>query len=158
MEIQLRGVYRKSEQGIAEVKVRSTELTVRERSALILVNGVETVTVLRDKIGPQAIEILQNLFTQGYIEPVAVAARTLRAVQASPAPLRDEATRLKQLCRLAVDRFTPLFGPDVANVVRPLFDARNFATYNTALDSIEPKLGIYLGRKQAAVLVATLRP
>ncbi|WP_198674601.1 hypothetical protein [Rhodoferax ferrireducens] len=166
MENDLRRVYRKSEQGVAEVKSRAAGLSIRTRTTLILVNGLDSVAALQKKIGTDATSILQELAAQGHIEPVP--SKSTAAVMPSPtdAPTlaasvpadTEVAARLTGLRREALSRLAPLFGPDVVIVAKPLLTARTRDDFGAALDGLEAKLHIYLGRKRAAALVAALRP
>jgi hypothetical protein len=172
MENHLSRVYRKSSQGVAEVKTRASGLTLRARTALILVNGLDSVAALQVKMGLNASAILEELAAQGHIEtmPSNMAAAlvqpppetTTPATVTLPAPLvladAEVAARLSGLRREALFRLTQLFGPDVTLVAQALLKARTLDAFGAALPELEAKLHIYLGRKRAAALVAALRP
>ena len=64
-------VYRKTDRGMGEVKSRSGGLSARSRTALILVNGVDSLAALRAKIGPDADALVEALAADGHVEPVA---------------------------------------------------------------------------------------
>jgi hypothetical protein len=70
----------------------------------------------------------------------------------------EVAARLTGLRRAALSRLAPHFGPEVVIVAEPLLKARTLEAFGVALAGLEAKLHIYLGRKEAAALVATLRP
>lgn len=172
MEIHPDCVYRKSEQGVAEIKSRSRGLTMHARSTLILVNGIASAATLLENIGSDATSILQALAEQGYIElvpskvtPVVMQSPSDAATPANPlisaTPVLTEeevAARLTGLRRAALSRLAPYFGPEVVIVAEPLLKARTLEAFGVALPGLEAKLHIYLGRKEAAALVATLRP
>jgi len=69
-------------------------------------------------------------------------------LQALLAPLRRE----------AIARLAPHYGPDVVVVAGPLLQAATLEAYGAALDMLESKLTINLGRKMAARVLAGLRP
>lgn len=69
-------------------------------------------------------------------------------LQALLAPLRRE----------AIARLAPHYGPDVVVVAGPLLQAASLEAYGAALDMLESKLTINLGRKMAARVLAGLRP
>lgn len=172
MEIHPDCVYRKSEQGVAEIKSRSRGLTKHARATLILVNGLASVATLLEKIGSDATSILQALAEQGYIElvpskvtpvvmrpPSDAATPATPLISATPVLTEEEvAARLTGLRRAALSRLAPHFGPEVVIVAEPLLKARTLEAFGVALPGLEAKLHIYLGRKEAAALVATLRP
>lgn len=163
MEIHPDCVYRKSEQGVAEINSRSRGLTMHARATLILVNGLASVATLQEKIGSDATSILQALAEQGYIElvPSKVTPVVMRPPSDAATPVLTEeevAARLTGLRRAALSRLAPHFGPEVVIVAEPLLKARTLEAFGVALPGLEAKLRIYLGRKEAAALVATLRP
>lgn len=172
MEIHPDCVYRKSEQGVAEIKSRSRGLTMHARATLILVNGLASAATLLEKIGSDATSILQALAEQGYIElvpskvtpvvmrpPSDAATPATPLISATPVLTEEEvAARLTGLRRAALSRLAPHFGPEVVIVAEPLLKARTLEAFGVALPGLEAKLHIYLGRKEAAALVATLRP
>jgi hypothetical protein len=72
-------------------------------------------------------------------------------------PAADEAPQLLVLQRRAFQRLQPHFGPDTPIVAQDLLAARTLAAYQRALDGIEAKLAIYMGRKLAEREVQALR-
>jgi hypothetical protein len=76
---------------------------------------------------------------------------------ATPAPSAPDAERLPALQRHALQSLRPHFGPDTPLVAQALLAARTAAEYQKALDGIESTLAIYMGRKQAARELASLR-
>ncbi len=170
-------VYRKTGQGAAEVRSRSGALSARARTALILVNGVDSVAALRGKIGPDADALIEGLAAQGHaerVEPRPRAAASLSAPTPQPAvvdiavetgapsePQLSEAEvreRLAPLRREALARLAPHYGPDAVVVAGPLLQAGTLAAYCAALDALETKVSVYMGRKQAVKLLTGLRP
>lgn len=147
-------VYRKTGLGTAALGTRSGTLGPRARTALILVNGQDSLAVLAGKLGPEAAGLVETLLGMGLVEEVApepVGAPVARA------PVKID-TQLTSLKRAAVLRLTPHFGPDVDVICGPLLAAATNDAYGAALAAIESKLAIYLGRKGASELLAGLRP
>ncbi|MDP1790514.1 MAG: hypothetical protein Q8L12_08040 [Methylibium sp.] len=168
-------VYRKTDRGMGEVKSRSGGLSARSRTALILVNGVDSLAALRAKIGPDADALVEALAADGHVEPVApplrrgadglgaqplpvdIAVESIvpSAFEASAAEVRE---RLAPLRREALARLAPHYGPDAAVVAGPLLQAANIEAYCAALAALETKVSVYMGRKQAVKLLAGLKP
>jgi len=147
-------VYRKTGLGSAALGTRSGALAPRARTALILVNGQDSLAVLAGKLGPEAAGLVEMLLGMGLVEEVPPAPVS---APAAPAPVKADAG-LASLKRAAVARLTPHFGPDVDVVCGPLLAASTKDAYSAALAAIETKLSIYLGRKGAGELLAGLRP
>lgn len=164
MNLPLDRLFRKTEAGSAALGTRSATLPARARTALILVNGREPLSVLANKIGADAPALVELLLAMGLIEDVPPPAAPVRHKPAPPTgpaavqPVSDVATaaRLSQLKRDALHLLAPQFGPDVDVVCRPLLEAATPAHYNAALAAIESKLSIYLGRKAAQRLLDPL--
>lgn len=168
-------VYRKTDRGMGEVKSRSGGLSARSRTALILVNGVDSLAALRVKIGPDADALVEALAAQGQVEQVAPPARRVadspgpqpmpvdiavesvapREAEMSAAEVRE---RLAPLRREALARLAPHYGPDAVVVAGPLLEAATFEDYCKALEALESKVSVNLGRKQAIKLLAGLKP
>ena len=165
MNLPLERVFRKTEAGSAALATRSAALPARARTALILVNGREPLSVLAHKIGADAPALVALLLGMGLIEDVPPPAAPVRPKPVPPpapvvAPVAGDAAaaaRLSQLKRDAVHLLAPQFGPDVDVVCRPLLEAGTPMHYTEALAAIESKLSIYLGRKAAQRLLDPLR-
>lgn len=117
-------VYRKSEQGVVEIKSFSLGLTMHARATLIFINGLASAATIMEKIGADATSILQALAEQGYIElvPSKVTPVVMRPPSdAAPPVLTEEevAARLIGLHRAALSRLRPHFGPEVIIVAEP---------------------------------------
>ena len=160
------GVFRKTESGKAEVARRQAGLAPAARQLLILVNGSDSVQALVAKGLSEVRAHLDTLLALRLIEavpepvkPVAVvpAPAPPAPVVATPAPPAPDAQRLPALQRQALQRLHPHFGPDTPLVAQALLAARTAAEYQKALDGIESKLAIYMGRKQAVRELASLR-
>jgi hypothetical protein len=158
-------IYQKTDLGKAEISRRQAGLSMATRSVLIMVNGSDSVAGL----GARGIEQVQGhldaLLALRLIEPVAdtrvrpmpvpdpsSAARNVDAL--TPQPEID----LEPWRRRAMLQLTPHFGPDTPVVAQALLAARSAVAFNEALDGIQSKLSIYLGRKQAARELEDLRP
>ena len=173
-------VYRKTESGKAEIAQRSAGLVPAARQLLILVNGVDTVQALLAKGLGDVRAHLDTLLSLHLIEPVASTSRVASppavepspvpsvptpapvaapaaSVAAPPPPEGDDPQRLLALQRRAYQTLHPHFGPDTPTVARELLAARSIAQYLAALDGIQAKLAIYMGRKQAEREVQALR-
>jgi hypothetical protein len=168
-------VFRKTESGKAEIAQRRAGLAPAARQLLILVNGVDSVQALLAKGLGDVRGHLDTLLSLSLIEPVptapkatppppavpsaspAVAAAPPAATPPLPAPDTDESQRLLALQRRAYQTLQPHFGPDTPTVAQGLLAARTVAQYLAALDGIQAKLAIYMGRKQAEREVDALR-
>ena len=146
-----REVFRKTESGKAEIARRQAGLSPATRTVLVMVNGSDAVSALMARGLPQLQGHLETLLELGLIEPVVARAAPTPAVV--PAGLNLDALRRKALAHLGSH-----FGPDTTLVAQALLAARSVAEFNAALDGIESKLAIYLGRKQAARALQALRP
>lgn len=152
-------VYRKTGLGLTALSTRSSGLAPRARTALILINGRDSLATLRVQMGPEAEALVGMLLGMGLVEEVGAPPITplAPAVLAPPAPVHTD-TRLASLKRAAVVRLAPHFGPDVDVICRPLLAAGTNDAYAAALAAIESKLAIYLGRRGASELLIGLRP
>ena len=146
-------VFQKTARGRAEIVQRSDRVPAAMRSVLIMVNGSDTVASLSERGVPQVREHMQALLALGLIEPV--------APPAPPPPPPEPAAPLEQLLALSREaqvRLAAHFGPDTASVVKPLREAHSVAAYHAALDDIQARLAVYMGRKLAARELQGLRP
>lgn len=172
-------VFRKTESGKAEIAQRQAGLAPAARQLLILVNGVDSVQALLAKGLGDVRGHLDTLLSLRLIEPVPAAPRAAPpppaaavpapAPEPSPAPAvvaapppapaaeEDDPQRLLALQRRAWQTLQPHFGPDTPTVAQDLLAARSIAQYLAALDGIQAKLAIYMGRKQAEREVDALR-
>ena len=147
-------IFAKTEAGRAALADRSSAGPAR--TALILVNGQDSVQALRAKLGPDADVLIRELHRRGLIEllrpsPQGPAPRPMQA------PPIDESGRLEPLKREAIARLGPHFGPDAPIVAEALMAATQTAAYNAALGTIEARLALYLGKAGAAQVLAGLR-
>lgn len=159
-------VFRKTENGRVEVAQRQAGLAPAARQLLILVNGRDSVHALMAKGLGEVRAHLDTLLALGLIEAVPEPERLLVAVPApapsasavaTPAPAEPDAERLPELKRQALQRLHQHFGPDTPVVAQALLSAHTPADYQKALDGIESKLAIYMGRKLAARELHSLR-
>lgn len=164
-----KAVFRKTDAGKAEITRRSAGLAPATRRVLILVNGNDSTAAL-EALGLDGVHAhLDQLLALGLIEavsstppvPVAPAAapapEPVTPLPAAPSAPAVDGDRLIALQRQAVQRLTPHFGPDTTLVARELLSARGPDEYRRALDGIQAKLAIYMGRKQAARELADLQ-
>jgi hypothetical protein len=115
-------IYRKTAKGQTEIETRVHRLSLRLRSALILVDGRRTDDEVRKLMAQQGDDSLRLLDEQGFIEVIGitqeaprVAAPPARPAEPQPAPApaappasaRDFATTRTQAVRL----FTDMVGP-----------------------------------------------
>ena len=198
-------VFRKTEAGREELKVRRVGLPVATRQVLIQVNGIDPVNALMAKGLAEVRSHLATLIELRLIEPVREAARDERPGSAQdsgrelvrapvqeamkhavppPAPAepghprsaqplevriasrapRDaagarahEEVSLVPLQRQLLATLRPHFGPDAADVAQAALAAGSTDEFHRALDAIESKLAIYMGRKAAAQELLALR-
>ena len=164
-------VFRKTEKGTAEIKSRADNLPARARAVLILVNGHNNVETLRGNLGPDAESVLQVLLARGHIEAIATEAaqvKTPSPARAAPAssttggvgPSGDAEIEawLVPLRKQALELLVVHYGPDTHTIAAPLLNARTLKAYLAALDALQEKMEIYLGRKMAIKTLADLRP
>jgi len=176
------GVFQKTESGKAEIARRQAGLSPATRTVLIMVNGNDSVNALTARGLPQLQGHLDVLLALGLIEPVVARAApvatpsppvvtqppveptataaplTARAPASVPAQAATAGPGLDALRRQAMAYLGNHFGPDTPLVAQALLAARTATEFNAALDGIESKLAIYLGRKQAARELQALRP
>ena len=81
----------------------------------------------------------------------------LYCIETPLSSLTEEDRRLLAAQRLAMQRLVQHFGPDTVTVAQGLLAARSITQYLAALDGIQAKLAIYMGRKQAEREVQELR-
>ena len=150
-------IFAKTEAGRAALADRSSAGPAR--TALILVNGQDSVQALRAKLGPDADVLIRELHRRGLIELLRPSPQgpAPRPMQAPSVPPIDESGRLEPLKREAIARLGPHFGPDAPIVAAALMAATQTAAYNAALGTIEARLALYLGRTGAAQVLAGLR-
>lgn len=145
-------VYAKTDKGRAELLSRTGTLRGRLRAALIVVNGQAPLSALQEVIGDGAAGLLEELRKLGHVEAHEPRAMPAASERAAPADALLEMRRADAMHRLA-----PHFGPDVALVARPLLTADDAVTFNRALDAVESKLALYMGRRDAARTLDGLR-
>ncbi len=142
-------IYAKTERGRSELLSRASMLRGRLRAALIVVNGRAPLSALQEVIGDDAQALLDELLRLGCVETVAPDPAGAVPGLADP--------QLEMRRSDALQRLAPHFGPDVGLVARPLLQAADADAFNRALDHIESKLALYMGRKDAARALAGLR-
>lgn len=167
------GVFQKTESGKTEIARRQAGLSAATRTVLIMVNGSDSVNALAARGLPQLQGHLDTLLALGLIEPVAARAApvappppaiTRPPVALPPSEVPPNASppaavpNLDTLRRKAMTHLSAHFGPDTPLVAQALLAARSVAEFNAALDGIESKLAIYMGRKQAERELQALRP
>ncbi|MET3915925.1 hypothetical protein ABID97_002707 [Variovorax sp. OAS795] len=150
-------IFVKTQAGRAALAERST--AGRARTALILVNGQDTMQALRAKLGPDADVLIRELRQRGLVDLLrpAIQAPEPQPVPAPSVPPMDESDRLEPLKREAIARLGPHFGPDAPIIAAALTAATQAAAYNAALGTIEARLALYLGKAGAAQVLAGLR-
>ncbi len=162
-------VYRKTEAGRDEVATRRAGLSPQLRRVLIMVNGAEGAAAMAALGLPDLAQQLAALAEAGLIEPLPASSRSASAQPAAavaaapappvpaPAPVVEEDPRLQGLQRRAFLLLRQHFGPDTPIVGEAVFAARTIDDYHRALDGLEAKLAIYMGRKQALKELENLR-
>jgi hypothetical protein len=139
-------IYRKTAKGLTEIETRVHKLSLKQRSVLIMVDGRLREPELRKVVGEGCDQLLQDLRTGGFIEPVGGAAETRPAAapEASPpapaaaapvvapaAPLATEPARLSPtefiaLRREAVRSLTDQIGPMAESLALKMEGARGW--------------------------------
>ena len=160
-------VFRKTESGKAEIAQRQAGLAPATRQLLILVNGVDSVQALLAKGLGDVRGHLDTLLSLRLIEPVPTPPKAASLPPAAPSPAPDvqadssteseDPQRLLVLQRRAYQTLQPHFGPDTPTVAQALLAARSLTGFHEALAGLEAKLSIYMGRKQAASAIESLR-
>ena len=149
-------VYGKTELARAELESRSRRLLGTARTVLILIDGRSSVRALNARLGYDASGVLDGLLKSAHVallEPPKPPQRPVREARDTPPPVED----LAPMCRAAIARLAPHFGPDVTLIAKPLLEATDRKSFNEGLTQIERKLAVYMGKAQAARTVADLR-
>lgn len=166
-------IYRKTSAGREEVRARKAGLSPVTRQVLIMVNGQDGVAALAATGVPDLQSHLDTLLALRLIEaipgsgshsaPAPVAAPSPApavappSVAAAPQVDPDEDRQVQALQRKSFLLLCQHFGPDTATVAKAVFAARSLVDFRAALDGLEGKLAIYVGRKQATRELDTLR-
>lgn len=176
-------VYRKSSAGRDELKARSGVIDALARSVLILINGQDSLQEVQRKLGRDVAPPLQALVDKGLIElvaepvpqpssapaPAPIPAQAIAPTPAAPpqAPgsaVQPAAPDAQQIAAWATAtrreiriRLAPHFGADLPIVLEPLMKADTPRAIRAAIDALENKLALYMGRKAAAQLFADLK-
>ncbi|GAA6142678.1 hypothetical protein [Hydrogenophaga sp. 5NK40-0174] len=162
-------VFKKTQAGRDEVSGRKAGLTPAERQVLIVVNGAGSTSALAGLA--DASRHLQKLLDLGLIEVVSGSAPAPMLAKATntpaaPAPaatpaktsgIENEEAIVRALQRQAGTKLVHHFGPDTATIAEKVLLADTLVDFNAALDEVEAKLAIYLGRKKAAEQIAELK-
>jgi hypothetical protein len=141
-------IFAKTAQGRAALLARGDAVRGRLRALLILVNGERSVSALQSALGDDAAEGVEALLARGLVEAVT-------AAPAAGEPPPDP--RLAQRKREVLARLEPHFGPEVGVAAQPVVVAGGVDEFNQALQLMERKIALYLGRKEAARTLAGLR-
>jgi hypothetical protein len=150
-------IYGKTELARTELESRSRHLLGTARTVLILVDGRSSVRALNARLGCDASAVLDGLLKSAHVAllepPKPPPPRPVREARETPPPTED----LAPMCRAAIARLAPHFGPDVTLIAKPLLEATDRKSFNEGLTQIERKLAVYMGKAQAARTVADLR-
>ena len=117
------------------------------------------------KIGRDAPVVIGALARTGHVELVEAPKPRPKDVppplppkpELPPPPSPEVAVDLGELQRAAINLLASHFGPDVNIVAKPLLDATTRQAFSEGLDAIERKLAVYVGKSQAARILAELR-
>ncbi len=164
MAIQLNQIYQKSAAGREEIQRRSGAIDARTRSALILINGKDPLAAVERQLGHSIVPSVQSLLDLGLVE--VVSRREPAPVQADPPqtpsqPSPDEGAKQghwEAVKRQIAVRLAPHFGPDLMTVLAPLMAAQSDTDKQAAMQALQAKLALYLGRKAAAKIFEDLNP
>lgn len=164
-------VFRKTAAGHAEVRERRLGLDARSRGLLILVNGGLSVAELARRVPFDPARLLVQFVEDGLIEPVAAAVKAkpvprpaAAVVQAGPLPppappppapafLPADLAAAK---RRALAQLAPHYGPDALQVAQSLLGAISPEAFANALQALQDKLSVAMGRKLAAEVSRTI--
>lgn len=146
-------IYRKTAQGVDEVRNRSNRLTPRERSALILVDGQRSDTDLAKLILAQPAETLASLLAGGYIEALMhTAAPAVAPAVPAPRPVGD----FNKLRLEAVRRLIDLVGPSADPLAMRIEKAQDVEALRPLVQLARGMIANARGEQAAAAYVAAL--
>ncbi len=162
-------VFKKTQAGRDEVAKRRAGLTPAERQVLIVVNGAESTSALAGLADVN--RHLRKLIDLGLVEVSGGGSPSAKTATPSPqapepaaraaAPTglsaEQEEAIVRALQRQAGTQLVHHFGPDTATVAEKVLLADTLSDFNAALDEVETKLAIYLGRKKAAAQIEELK-
>jgi hypothetical protein len=165
-------VYGKTAAGRQALTSR-TSMTAKARMALIVINGKDDMRAVSASLGPGSAAVIDELLRAGLIEllsqapapapappapaPTVATAQTPGAPSMQPAGEADSRAKLIALQRQAVACLRPHFGPDVVVIAQALVSATSLQAFTAGLDAVERQLAVYVGKKQAARILAPLR-
>lgn len=144
-------VFFKTAKGREALEARS--VVGKLRIVFILINGQDSLQTLHAKLGPETVALVHELQRLGHVE---TRYPQNQQVPKSPADTAGM-TQLRALQKEAIKRLIPHFGPDAEAAAKPLLDAANLGAFFVALKGIEQRLAIYVGKAQAARILAGLR-
>lgn len=147
-------IYRKTAKGVSEVETRAHRLPPRLRGALIVVDGKRSDVELAAML-PQAVEVLQTLAEQGFIEAAGQAApppppRPVAPPATAPAPAAGAAqpdfdARRRKVLRL----FNDLVGPAGEGLAMKIEKTRSLDELRALLPQAVNLVGMVRGRGEA---------
>jgi hypothetical protein len=140
-------VFRKTAKGREELEKRTARLDHKRRTVLILVDGRADVAALGEKIAHLAngTELLQSLWTEGFVEPVAGSAAPAAAAPSASASQRP-LTELKTTAARAIER---LMGPDGDSLALKVERAATHDEFFAEAAKAREALRAFLGPRQA---------
>ncbi|MDE2604339.1 MAG: hypothetical protein KGL68_00280 [Burkholderiales bacterium] len=149
-------LFRKTALGVEEVRGRKAGLGMRERSVLILVNGVIPSAQLAERLGGDVQPALDLLLRQGMIEPAAPPPPSPAPLPPPPAaPLPPPAAPiphdglLAAVKQRAVAVLGEVYGPDAGAMAQDLLRAADVRALKSALVQLEETLVMYQGKRHA---------
>jgi hypothetical protein len=147
-------IYRKTAKGVSEIETRAHRLPPRLRGALIVVDGKRSDVELAAML-PQAVEVLQTLAEQGFIEAAGQAAPpppprpapppTAAAPAAAGGAQSDFDGRRRKVLRL----FNDLVGPAGEGMAMKIEKTRSLDELRALLPQAVNLVGMVRGRGEA---------
>lgn len=142
-------VFQKTAKGREEIEKRTLRIDHRRRTLLILVDARSNAAELAGKAAhiPDAMTLLQSLWTEGFVEPVG-AAGAAAPVAAQVAP-PSSGKSLEELKRVAAKTIERLMGPDGDALAIKIERASNFDAFFAEAARAREALRAFLGPRQA---------
>jgi hypothetical protein len=136
-------VFQKTPKGREEIEKRTVRIDHKRRTLLIMVDGKASAAALAEKAAhiPDAMALLQSLWTEGFVEPVGAAI-------AEVAPLRSDRS-LEELKRVAAKTIERLMGPDGDAIAINIERAASLEAFFAEAARARDALRAFLGPRQA---------
>jgi len=136
-------VFQKTQKGREEIEKRAFRIDHKRRTLLIMADGRSNAAALAGKAAhiPDAMALLQSLWTEGFVEPVGAAL----AEVAQPLSGRP----LEELKRIACGTIERLMGPDGDAIALKIERTQSPAAFFAEAAKARDALRAFLGPRQA---------